>query len=181
MDVMPPEDEAARVESFLRTNPDFLATRPQLYAVLAPPRRLHGETVADHMDAMIQAGRAEWRGLLEAGRTRGAFAARVAEAVVALIASSDALDCLRHEWPARLGLESCQLVPRIAGPALVVRDVSVASVALHGEAASLITREALLRCGAQTLTLGARDAADLPNEPESLAFLARALEAALAR
>jgi len=175
------ENEAARVESFLRAHPDFLAMRPQIYAVLAPPRRLHGEAMADHMDAIIQAGRAEWRGLLEAGRTRGAFAAKVAEAVLALIASTDALDCLRHEWPARLGLESCALVPGVAGPALVVRSVSVASAALHGEAASLITREALLRCGQQTLTLGAREAADLPNEPESLAFLARALEAALAR
>lgn len=175
------DDEAARAEAYLRAHPDFLATRPQLYAVLAPPRRLHGEAVADHMAAMIQAGRAEWRGLLDAGRTRANFAAKVAEAVLALIASTDALDCLRHEWPARLGLESCGLVPRIAGPGLVVRDVSVASAALHGEAACLITREALLHCGRQTLTLGAREAVDLPHEPQSLDFLARALEAALAR
>ena len=169
------------MEAFLQANPDFLAARPQLYAVLTPPRRVHGEAVADHMAAMIQAGRQEWRGLLEAGRTRGAFAAKVAEAVLALIASSDAQDCLRHEWPARLGLESCRLVSLLPGPALVLRDVTVASAALHGEAAPLIQREALLRLGEQTLALGARDPADLPHEPESLAFLARALEAALTR
>jgi hypothetical protein len=149
--------------------------------VLTPPRRVHGEAVADHMAAMIQAGRQEWRGLLEAGRTRGAFAAKVAEAVLALIASGDAQDCLRHEWPAHLGLESCRLVPLVPGPALVLRDVTVASAALHGEAAPLIRREALLRLGEQTLALGARDPTDLPHEPESLAFLARALVAALAR
>lgn len=177
----PRDEEAAAVEVFLHANPDFLAARPQLYAVLTPPRRVHGEAVADHMAAMIQAGRQEWRGLLEAGRTRGAFAAKVAEAVLALIASTDAQDCLRHEWPARLGLESCRLVPAITGPALAVRDVAVASAALHGEAAPLITREALLRLGEETLVLGARDAADLPNEPESLTFLARALGAALTR
>ncbi|UPY36691.1 hypothetical protein [Sediminicoccus sp. KRV36] len=183
MSAAPPE--AAAVEAFLQAHPDFLAARPQLYAILTPPRRIHGEAVADHMDAMIQAGRQEWRGLLEAGRTRGAFAAKVAEAVLALIASKDAEDCLRHEWPAHLGLESCRLVPHAAGPlpglGLIVRDVAVASTALHGEQAPLITREALLRAGEYTLALGARDAADLPNEPESLAFLARALAAAMAR
>ena len=173
--------DAAAVEAFLHAHPDFLATRPQLYAVLSPPRRVHGEAVADHMAAMIQAGREEWRGLLEAGRTRGAFAARVAEAVLALIASPDPLDCLRHEWPARLGLESCRLVAAVPGPALILRDVAGASTAVHGEAAPLITREALLRVGEQTLALGAREMADLPQEPESLAFLARALSAALTR
>lgn len=175
-----PPDPAA-VEAFLLANPDFLADRPQLYAILTPPRRVHGEVVADHMAAMIQAGRQEWRGLLEAGRTRGAFAAKVAEAVLALLANPDAEDCLRHEWPARLGLESCRLLPRMPGPALVLRDVTVASAALHGEAAPLIRREALLRVGEATLALGGREPTDLPNEPESLAFLARALATALAR
>ena len=177
----PRDEEAAAVEAFLHANPGFLAARPQLYAVLTPPHRVHGEAVADHMVAMIQAGRQEWRGLLEAGRTRSAFAAKVAEAVLALIASTDAEDCLRHEWPARLGLESCRLMPAVTGPAITVRDVTVANTALHGEAAPLITREALLRLGEQMLVLGARAPADLPNEPESLAFLARALAAALAR
>ena len=173
--------EAATVEAYLRAHPGFLAARPHLYAVLAPPHRIHGEVLADHMAAMIAAGREEWRGLLEAGRTRSAFAARVAEAVLALLENPDTRDCVRHEWPARLGIEACLLLPPIAGVSPVVRDVGVASAALHGEAAPLIRREALLRVGEETLVLGARDAADLPNEPESLAFLARALAAALAR
>ncbi|MDB5411977.1 MAG: hypothetical protein JWR10_312 [Rubritepida sp.] len=177
----PAKAEASAVEAFLQANPGFLAARPQLYAVLTPPRRIHGEVVADHMAAMIQAGRNEWRGLLEAGRTRGAFTAKVAEAVLALIAAPDALDCVRNEWPARLGVESCRLIPAVPGPSPIVRDVTVAKAELHGEAAPLILREALLRVADQTLVLGAREAVDLPNEPESLAFLARALAATLAR
>jgi uncharacterized protein YigA (DUF484 family) len=173
--------EAASVEAYLRANPGFLAARPGLYAVLAPPRRVHGEVLADHMAAMIQAGRAEWRQVLAAGRTRGAFAARVAEAVVALIAAPDARDCVRHEWPALLGVEHATLWPRAAKARMALGDVTRADPALHGEAAPLVRREALLRVGTETLTLGARAAEDIPHEPESLDFLARALLAALVR
>jgi len=174
-------EQAAVVEAYLRANPGFLAAHPDLYAVLTPPRRVHGEVLADHMAAMIQAGRAEWRQVLAAGRTRGAFAAKVAQAVLALIASRDARECVRHEWPALLGVEHATLRLRAAKLPLVLRDVARADPVLHGEAAPLIGREALLRVGPETLVLGARAPEDLPNEPESLDFLARALLAALAR
>lgn len=174
-------EEAAAIEAYLRANPGFLASRPGLYAVLAPPRRVHGEALADHMAAMIQAGRAEWRQVLAAGRTRSAFAAKVAEAVVALIATPDARDCVRHEWPALLGVEHATLWPRTARLPLVLRDTARADPTLHGEAAPLIRREALLRVGTETLALGARAPEDLPHEPESLDVLARALLAALVR
>ena len=169
------------MEAFLRANPGFLAARPELYAVLTPPRRVHGEPLADHMTAMVEAGRAVWRDLLEAGRTQKNFSAKVAEAVLALIAARDPFDCVRDEWPARLGIESCRLIASVSGTAPMARDVTRASPALHGEAAPLVTREALLRVGEHTLVLGARDPADLPNEPEALAFLARALAAVLVR
>lgn len=175
------EDEAAAVEAFLHAHPGFLAARPQLYAVLTPPRRVHGEPLADHMTAMVEAGREVWRDLLAAGRARRNFSARVAEAVLALIAARDPFDCVRDEWPARLGVESCRLIAAVSGTASMARDVAGASPALHGEAAPLVRREALLRAGDHTLVLGAREAADLPNEPEALAFLAKALAAALAR
>ncbi|TCH96647.1 hypothetical protein EJV46_18870 [Roseococcus sp. SYP-B2431] len=180
-DTQPEKDEAAAVEAFLHANPGFLAARPQLYAVLAPPRRVHGEPLADHMTAMVEAGRETWRNLLEAGRTRRNFGGKVAEAVLALIAAADPFDCVRDEWPARLGVESCRLIAAVPGTAPMARDVTRASPALHGEAAPLVTREALLRVGDHTLVLGAREAADLPNEPEVLAFLAKALAAVLAR
>ncbi|MBS7810748.1 hypothetical protein [Roseococcus pinisoli] len=175
------KDEAAAVEAFLLDNPGFLAARPQLYAVLTPPRRVHGEVLADHMTAMVEAGREVWRDLLQAGRTRKNFSGKVAEAVLALIAAADPFDCVRDEWPARLGVESCRLIAAVPGNAAMARDVTSADPALHGEAAPLVRREALLRAGEHTLVLGARDAADLPHEPEALAFLARALAATLAR
>jgi hypothetical protein len=95
--------------------------------------------------------------------------------------AADPRACVREEWPARLGLEDCALRDRPALQPLALGDVAEGDPALHGEAAPLIRREALLRVGDATLVLGAREAAALPNEPETLRFLARALEAALAR
>lgn len=177
----PRDDEAARVEAYLRAHPGFLAARPELYALLTPPRRVHGENLADHMAAMIEAGRAEWRSVLAAGRTRGHFAARVAEAVLALIATPDPRAAVREEWPALLGLADCALRPVPPGAPLLLRDVATGQAALHGEAAPLIRREALLAVGTETLVLGAREPESLPQEAEALMFLARALAAALAR
>jgi hypothetical protein len=65
------------VASFLRANPGFLAGRPELYGALMPPRRTHGPVLADHMAAMIQAGRHEVARVLEAGRARQGLGARV--------------------------------------------------------------------------------------------------------
>lgn len=175
------DDETARVEAYLRAHPGFLAARPELYALLTPPRRVHGEALADHMAAMIEAGRAEWRSLLAAGRTRGHFSARVAEAVLALIAATDPRATVREEWPALLGLADCALRPIAPAAPLLLRDVAQGDAALHGEAAPLIRREALLAVGGETLVLGAREAEALPNEPEAMMFLARALAAVLAR
>jgi len=174
-------EDAAFVEAYLRAHPGFLAARPGLYAVLAPPRRVHGEVLADHMAAMIQAGRAEWRQVLDAGRARSSFAAKVAEALLALIAAPDPRDCVRHEWPALLGVEHATLWPRAAPAPLLLRDVAQADPAWHGEAAPLVRREALLRVREGTLVLGARDTAELPQEPASLDLLARGLDAALRR
>ena len=50
--------EAERISAYLRTHPGFLADHPDLYAVLEPPRRVHGKVLADHMDAMLRAARA---------------------------------------------------------------------------------------------------------------------------
>ena len=45
------------VAAFLRAHPEFLAERPELYRALTPPRRVHGEALADHMAAMLIAER----------------------------------------------------------------------------------------------------------------------------
>ena len=49
--------DAALVEGFLRANPAWLAEHPELYRVLEPPVRVHGDGVTDHMAAMLQVQR----------------------------------------------------------------------------------------------------------------------------
>ncbi len=45
---------AGRVEAFLRSNPGFLAERPELMDVLAPPQRHHGDNVGDWQAFLIE-------------------------------------------------------------------------------------------------------------------------------
>ena len=101
------------VEAFLRRHPHFLAERPALYTVLAPPKRVHGEAIADHMAAMIAAERAKMAALevelarmLAQGRAQDGFSDRIARAVLALMRTRDAVDAVSHELPALLGIES---------------------------------------------------------------------------
>ena len=77
--------EGEFVEAFLRANPAWLAEHPQLYHVLEPPARVHGEGLADHMAAMLRAQRANVDGLLAAGRASAGLAGRVQDAVLALL------------------------------------------------------------------------------------------------
>ena len=37
------------IAAFLRATPGWLAAHPDLYVVLEPPQRVHGEAVADHI------------------------------------------------------------------------------------------------------------------------------------
>jgi uncharacterized protein YigA (DUF484 family) len=50
---------AERVEAYLRRHPEFLAQRPDLMDVLAPPRRDHGDNVADWQAFLIERLRGE--------------------------------------------------------------------------------------------------------------------------
>jgi uncharacterized protein YigA (DUF484 family) len=167
-------DEAAAVERFLRCNPGFLAARPELYRRLDPPRRVHGEAVADHMAAMLAAARREAEAMtaradsvLAAGRAAAGLAARVQEAVLALIACTDPADCVAAEFPALLAVDAASLCIEAARP--TTRRLPAGTVAallggravlfrpnlaepgdgdavlLHGEAARLAHHEALVR------------------------------------
>jgi hypothetical protein len=146
---------------------------------------------------------------LAAERARAALVPRMRRAVLALLASRDVAETVTQEWPAALGLESCallaerpvsarhwrQLAPGqaallLAGRAVRVRDGAglTAVEALHGEAAALLRRDALVRIDVPggtpaLLALGARDAAALPLEDAGarLEFLGQALSAALSR
>ncbi|MCG7359986.1 hypothetical protein MHZ93_01795 [Roseomonas sp. ACRSG] len=200
------EDGADRVAAWLRANPSFLAERPDLYRLLMPPRRIHGEGLADHMAAMLDAERAANRDLAASARAEESFVHRAQRAVVALIAAPDAAEAVSQEWPALLGLDHCALADEgmpaphrrslppgtvqallPSGRDTLLRDDPSDAALLHGEAAPLIARDALARLPLpgtpRMLVLGARQPAALPRGSAAppLRFLAAALAAALSR
>ncbi|HEY5300426.1 MAG TPA: DUF484 family protein [Acetobacteraceae bacterium] len=203
--------ESEQVAAFLRARPGFLAERPELYRSLIPPRRIHGEPMADHMVAMLHAERQHANamaeradGVLAAGRAAAGMAGRVQTAVLALIGASDVAECVAHALPGLLALDAAALctesdapgarrlpsgvVARLLDGRDVVFRASPADAALlHAEAARLARRDALVRvpwAGPPTLlALVSRDEAPLDPVQGSggLAFLGRAVGAALGR
>jgi uncharacterized protein YigA (DUF484 family) len=196
--------EAAFVEAFLRANPGWLSEHPDLYHVLDPPARLHGDGVADHMAAMLRMQRERADGLLAAGRATAGLASRVQDAVLALLRSSDPADCVSGEMPGILGLDAAhiclegehfgarQLPDGVVGRLLrgrqvVFRDAPADARLLHAEAAGLARHDALVRVPGMgvpaLLALLARDrhVLDPAQGTGPLSFLGRAVAAALGR
>jgi len=203
--------DAADVAAFLRANPGWLADHPELYRTLTPPRRVHGEALADHMAEMVRAERhhaaecaARADDILAAGRAAAGLTARVQDAVLALMRATDTADCLTGELPGLLGVDAVALcaeehrpgtrplppgtVQRIMGGRDVVfRESPDDAPLLHAEAARLARHDALVRVPATRaptlLALVARDRQVLePGQGAgALAFLGRAVTAALAR
>jgi len=102
--------------AYLRAHPRFLADDPDLYRFLAPPERVHGEALADHMLAMLRAERIHASamaeradGVLAAGRAAAGLTARVQEAVLALIGTASAAECVTAEFPALLAVDAASL------------------------------------------------------------------------
>ncbi len=115
---------AEEVAAYLIQHPDFLANRPELYRALTPPRRVHGEGMADHMAAMIAAERARTRTLegeveaaLKDGRAGATLVLRVRLAVLALMRARDVGETIAQELPALLSVESCTLLAERPGSA----------------------------------------------------------------
>lgn len=196
--------DAAFVEAFLRANPAWLAEHPDLYGVLEPPARQHGDGVTDHMAVMLRMQRERADGLLAAGRATASLATRVQDAVLALFRSSDPADCVSGEMPGILALDAAHLcveaeypgarrlpnglVARLLdGRQVVFRDAPGDARVLHAEAAGLARYDALVRVPgegpAALLALLARDRHMLDPAQGSgpLAFLGRAVAAALGR
>lgn len=192
-----PPLEAAIVAAYLAANPDFLAGRPELYRVLVPPQRVHGEALADHMSAMLRIERAHNAALREraesvlaAGRAQISVTERVHKAVLALLAAKDLVECVANELPALLGVDAAALCcetfrPRwrslppgavamlMRGKPVMGRDRPQDAVLLHAEAALLAERDVLVRVPTRVpalLALVSRDAASLP-AAASFAFL----------
>ena len=207
----PDDTDAALVEAFLRAHPTWLAEHPGLYRLLAPPVRVHGEHLADHMAAMVHAERAHAAAMAEradnvlaAGRAAAGLAARVQEAVLALLRSSDPVDCVGHEMPGILGVDAVHLcleallpgarplpggtVARLLeGRQVLFREVATDARLLHAEAAGLAGHDALALVPGEgppaLLALLARDpwALDAGQGAGALAFLGRAVAASLGR
>lgn len=164
--------DPASVAAFLRANPGWLADNPELYRTLLPPVRVHGEPLADHMAAMLEAARAEANDALAAGRAGRSLAGRIEEAVLALVRAPDPVTTLSAELPALLAVDAVTLgleaeipgartlpmgmIDRLLGKdEMRLRTRGAAwtngsangseSVLLHGEAAALARYEALVR------------------------------------
>ena len=191
------EPEATVIADYLRANPSFLTTRPELYRVLTPPQRVHGEVLADHMSAMVRVERAHAAALrdraaevLTAGRAAAAVAERVHEAALALIAAADTAECVTNELPHLLGIDAAALCcetfrPRwrtlppgavamlMRGRGVISRDRPADAVVLHAEAALLAERDVLVRLAGPVpalLALVSRDPAALPALQATAAF-----------
>ncbi len=196
------QDGGPFVTAFLRAHPGWLSANPELYAVLDPPRRLHGEALADHMAAMLEQARRHGTGAAAGRRAADGFAQRVQDAVVAMMRATDALWCLHNDLPGLLRLDSVRLCaeaelggavavpPGTVAATLGQRDALVRdatrSPLLHGEAAPLVRQEALvrvpLRQAPALLALGCRDGSGLDGAgTQTLAFLGQAAAAALER
>ncbi len=195
------------VAAFLRANPGWLTENPELYRVLDPPQRLHGEQLADHMAAMLarerahaqtQAARAD--SVLAAGRAAAVSGTRVQDAVIALIRADDVADFIQSELPALLGVDAATwctengregthrvpfgTVGRLVGRTVVFRDPPPDAKLLHGSAAPLARVDALVPLApGSLLALASRERSRLhPGQgARALLFLGQALAAAQER
>lgn len=147
-------DEEGRVARFLTDNPDWLATRMDIYSLLSPPRRVHGEILADHMAAMIGAARqqaadmtAHAESVLQAGRAAIGLVDRVRAAVLALIGTQDIGEWVTSDLPGLLGIDSALLcIEQVGGAHGSLLQLLMARNVPAGTVARLLgTRDVLVR------------------------------------
>jgi len=201
----PEATDAESVARYLRAHPSFLAERPELYRVLEPPARVHGEVMADHMAAMLRAERSHARDMqgqafsvLQAGRAAAGISERIQAAVLALLAAEDVGECVSDVLPGVLGVDAAALccegfAPRwrilppgavrilMRGRPFVFRDHPADAALLHAEAALLAERDVLIRLDYRRpalLALVSRDPAMLPGS-QAFAFLGSVVSALL--
>jgi uncharacterized protein YigA (DUF484 family) len=158
------------VAAFLEANPGFLAERPDIYRALVPPRRIHGEVLADHMAAMLDMERTRTRALeaevlaaIEAGRAGAGLSVRIRLAVLALMRAQDVMEAVTQEIPALLGVETCALAAEPGtGAGFMVLPAGTRTLA-PGAVQRLIGRgrDAVVRTQPQDAALLHREAAPL--------------------
>lgn len=206
--IMRDDVDPQAIADYLRAHPGFLAARPELYRTLTPPQRVHGETLADHMAAMVMIERSHAAAqqeraaqVLAVGRDAASLSERVHEAALSLIMSPDVLDTVANDLPAILGVDAaavcCETFRRgwrslppgavsmlMRRKPVVCRDRPGDAVLLHAEAALLAERDVLIALPGPVpglLALVSREPASLPglHAGASYAFLGRVLAARL--
>ena len=196
--------DAEAVAAFLRAHPRFLADRPELYRVLAPPRagarrgagRPHGGDAAGRAGACRRHGRAGRRragrrprrrrhdragagGGAGADRRRRTSAECITAAFPALLAVDAAALCAEAPLPGARTLPPGTVARLLDGRAVAHRSDADEARLLHGEAAALARHDALVRIPgepAALLALSAREhwTLDPAQGAGALAFLGRA-------
>ncbi len=83
-----PEMSAGRVADYLRRNPDFLVSHPELLDCLTPPSRATGNGVADLQRLMIERLRERHDSLLRSGRRNLSKQSQINQAVIALLGAA---------------------------------------------------------------------------------------------
>jgi len=141
------EEAAEQVASYLRAHPDFLARRPELWAALAPPRRVFGEGVADFQEAMIGRLRetvrrnAETAGaLVRQRRDHHSLSAQVHKATLALMGAPDLqalVEVVTTDLASLLGVDAAHLCVE-ATEMDVGRDVAGVRCLAPGAVASIM-------------------------------------------
>lgn len=83
-----PEISAQQVVDYLRRNPDFLTTYPDVLDHLAPPSRNGGRGVVDMQAYMIERLRGRHDDLLQSGRRHVTRQSQINDAVIALLGAA---------------------------------------------------------------------------------------------
>ncbi len=179
----------------MRANPGWLRANPALYDVLAPPARVHGPAVADHMAAMLDQARRRLTDVAADRRAAEGFARRVQVGVVAMLLAPNRGWFVAHDLPGLLQVDAVRLVVEggpvppgtvaraLQGRGAVLRE-GVADPVLHGPACGLARFQALaavpLQAGPALLAIGCREAL-AGATADTLAFLGQVVGAALER
>ncbi len=124
---------AEQVETFLRHHPDFLGLRPELLAILEPPRRWTDDNVVDLQSYLIEQQRDEIsklndsrQELIDASRAYLSNQARTQAAALALISAEGApalAEAISADLPMRLDIDAVSLCFE-SGPAVDPRPLS---------------------------------------------------------
>ena len=107
------------VETFLRHHPDFFVVRPELLAILEPPRRWTDDNVVDLQSYLIEQQRNEMsrlqesrQELIHSSRTYLSNQARTQAAALALIAAADSAalaEAISADLPMSLNIDAVSL------------------------------------------------------------------------